>query len=167
MSDEATVVNTDEAEELALIKGRWGHAYKILTPDLRETGHGLGVNHTRLPPGCASGPFHFHMREDEVFYVLSGRGILRYGEHLREISAGDCISCPAGTKVAHQIANPFDQDLCYLAIGLHDPDEVCGYPDSGKTFARGLGQIGYFSSTKYMDGEPETPTIFDLIEAQK
>lgn len=59
----------------------------------------------RLKKDHTTVPFHYHLREDEAFYILSGRGVLRYGDDLREIRAGDCISCPAGTKIAHQIAN--------------------------------------------------------------
>ena len=78
-----------------------------------------------------------HQLEDEVFFVLSGRGVLRYGEDVRPIRAGDCISCPAGTKIAHQIYNPHEEDLVYLAIGAFDPHDVCLYPDSGRVGVEG------------------------------
>ena len=158
------VVNVDEVTEEAMVEGQWGHAWKVLTPSMDEAAGTLGVNQTRVPPGCAAVPFHWHARDDEVFYVLSGRGVLRYGEELREIRSGDCISCPAGTKTAHQIANPFEEDLVYLAIGCNDPHEVCGYPDSGKVLVRALGQVGLFEKTDYMQGEPDQPRIFDLLE---
>jgi uncharacterized cupin superfamily protein len=67
-------------------------------------------------------PFHYHMLEDEVFFIISGRGVLRCGEEVRPLRAGDCVYCPAGTRVAHQLANPFDEDLVYLAIGPHNPN---------------------------------------------
>ena len=94
----------------------------------------------------------------------SGRGVLRYGEELIEISAGDCISCPAGTGTAHQIGNPFDEDLIYLSIGNHDPHEVCGYPDNGKILVRGLGKVGTLEERGYFEGEPERPRILDLVD---
>ena len=37
--------------------------------------------------------------EDEVFYVLAGVGVLRYGDALYELRAGHCVACPAGTGV--------------------------------------------------------------------
>jgi uncharacterized cupin superfamily protein len=89
--------------------------------------------------------------------VLSGRGVLRYGEELRELRAGDCVSGPAGSGVAHHIANPFDEDLCYLATGANDPHEVCEYPDSGKVMVRALRRVGVFEATPYMQCEPERP----------
>ncbi len=64
--------------------------------------------------------------------------------------------------MAHQIANPFDTTLVYLAIGPRDPHEVCGYPDSGKVMVRSLGAIGVFDKTDYMAHEPTQPKIFEL-----
>jgi uncharacterized cupin superfamily protein len=167
MSDEAGhVVNADEVEETEHLAGeRWGGAYKPLTPYMERHGGRLGVNLSRLPPGRTTCPFHYHMREDEAFYVLSGRGVLRYGDELRVLRAGDCVSCPAGTRVAHQIANPFDEDMTYLAIGPNDPDEVCVYPDSGKIMVRSLKTVGRLTPTEYMAGEPDEPRIFELAEA--
>jgi len=141
----------------------WGGWWKVLTPHMRDVGGSLGVVQNTLPPGSVGCPFHWHAREDEVFYVLSGRGVLRYGETLRELRPGDCVSCPAGGQVAHQIGNPFDEDLVYLAIGPYDPHEVCGYPDNGKVMVRALKTVGRLESLQYMDGEPAPPLIFELF----
>ncbi len=162
-----TTVNVDDVPEEEYLEGEhWGHAYKVLTPSIPRAGH-LGVNMTRLPPGRTACPFHYHQKEDEVFFILSGRGWLRYGEQLSELRPGDCVSCPAGTGKAHQIANPFDEDLVYLAIGPNDDHEVCVYPDSNKVMVRSLKRVGYFEKVSYMDGEPDQPKIFELIEEQK
>jgi uncharacterized cupin superfamily protein len=163
-----TTVNVDEVSEEVYLDGdHWGHAFKILTPSMRERGGTLGVNLTRLPPGRSACPFHYHQREDEVFYVLSGEGWLRYGESLRKLRPGDCVSCPAGTEQAHQIANTGEEDLLYLAIGNHDPDEVCVYPDNRKVMVRSLQRVGYLDKVDYMDGEPDKPKILELIESRK
>ncbi len=166
MTDETPdrVINVDDApahERPA--RGQWGAKFQVLTPAMRPLGGELGVNRMVIPPGHAAVPFHSHRLEDEVFYVLEGRGVLRYGdEPLRELRPGDCVSCPHGTGNAHQLANPFDEDFAYLAIGRHDPEEVCVYPDTGKVFARGIQQIGRITQTDYMDGEPDRPKILDL-----
>ena len=169
MSDVAShVVNVDELEETDYTSGDcWGGFDKQLTPSMRAKGGRLGVNLSRLPPGRTMCPFHFHEREDEVFFILSGRGVLRYGEDVREVRAGDCISCPAGTKVAHQLANPFEADMTYLAIGPHDPHEVAGYPDSGKVMVRSLGQVGILTKTPYLEAEPVPPRILGMAPRQR
>ena len=162
MSEQAAnVVNVEELEEIQRTMGdHWGAAYKILTPSMKPRGGKLGVNLMRVSAGRTVCPYHSHRKEDEVFYILSGRGLLRYGEETREIQAGDCISCPAGTGIAHQIANVLDEDLVYLAIGNHEPDEVCVYPDNGKILVRGIGKLGRITEAGYLDGEPEPPKIF-------
>jgi uncharacterized cupin superfamily protein len=162
------VVNVDDVEEIEHLEGaHWGGAYKPLTPSIAPKGGRLGVNQSRLPPGRATCPFHYHALEDEVFFVLSGRGVLRYGDDVREIRAGDCISCPAGTGVGHQIANPFDEDLVYLGIGVNDPNEVAVYPDTGKVFVRSLKRVGFLENVDYMKGEADEPKIFELARARK
>lgn len=157
------VVNVDEVREIEHMSGEhWGGAYKPLTPSIEAKGGRLGVSQSRLPPGRATCPFHYHMLEDEAFFVLSGRGVLRYGDDVRVVRPGDCISCPAGTRVGHQIANPFDEDLVYLAIGPNEPNEVCVYPDTGKVMVRSLGRVGFLDNVEYMKGEAERPRIFEL-----
>jgi len=164
MSDFDPVTNRDDAEpERSSDTGPWSSSWRALTPHMREAGGSLGVVENTLPPGTVGCPFHWHLREDEVFYVLEGRGVLRYGDQVREIGPGDCISCPAGSRVAHQIGNPFDEDLVYLAIGPYDRHEVCGYPDNGKVLVRGLKRVGRFEPRDYMDGEPDPPVIFGLL----
>jgi uncharacterized cupin superfamily protein len=160
------IVNVRDVPEQQVSSGPWAAAWKALTPELDRRGGRLGVNLSIVRPGCTTCPFHYHLREDEVFFVLSGRGVLRYGEALHDIGPGDCISCPAGTGVAHQIANPYDEELVYLAIGPNDPHEVAVYPDNGKVMVRGLGRVGFLHDAEYMAGEPERPRIFDLIAAR-
>ena len=161
------VVNVaDVPETVQMDDAHWGCAFKPLTPALdalgRQGGTRLGMNLSRVPPGRSGCPFHAHAREDEVFYVLSGRGLFRYGDTVREIGPGDCIACPAGTGTAHQIANPYDEDLVYLGVGLNDPHEVCTYPDSGKVMVRSLKRIGLFEATEYMHGEGPRPKLLDM-----
>lgn len=138
----------------------WKSSWKVLTPHMREAGGKLGVVLNCLAPGSVGCPFHWHALEDEIFYVLSGRGRLRYGDATRPIGPGDCISCPAGLQVAHQIGNDGEEDLIYLAMGPYEPNEVCGYPDTGKLMVRHTRTVGRLEAQDYMDGEPPLPKIF-------
>jgi mannose-6-phosphate isomerase-like protein (cupin superfamily) len=96
------VVNVDEVAETGQLEGdHWGGFDKPLTPQ----GASLGLSQSRVPPGRSMCPFHYHMLEDEAFFIISGRGVLRYGEEVRPLRAGDCVYCPAGTRVAHQLAS--------------------------------------------------------------
>lgn len=128
------VVNVDEVEETDCRSGDyWGGFDKQLTPSMRPRGGRLGVNQSRLPRGHTMCPFHYHEREDEVFFIISGRGVLHYGE-----------------------------DLVYLSIGPHDPHEVCVYPDSNKMMVRSQSYVGFIEKRPYTEGEPLPPAILGL-----
>ncbi len=155
------VVNVDEvAEEAFEGPDGWASYDKRLTA-LPRQGH-LGMCLTRVPPGHSAAPFHTHQIEDEVFFILSGRGLFRYGEHVREVRAGDAISCRAGTGIGHQLANASEEDLLYLAIGMNDPNEVCTYPDSGQVFVRSLQRRGFLNTAGYFDGQPAPPRVMTM-----
>jgi len=65
----------------------------------------IGVNLMELPPKKQSCPFHWHQREEEHFYVLAGRCVLRSGAERHEMGPGSYVCFPAGTRVAHAFEN--------------------------------------------------------------
>jgi uncharacterized cupin superfamily protein len=100
----------------------------------------LGYSYDVVPPGKRSCPFHSHRGEEEMFFIVQGRGTLRYGDETRPIRAGDVICCPTGgPETAHQIVNDSDAPLAYLSVSTMQPAEICEYPDSGKIGAFGGG----------------------------
>jgi len=158
--DRATIVtNVETTDEVEHQDGPFHSFYKVLTPNMRGRGGKLGLNISRVLPGETSCPFHAHELEDEVFYVISGEGILRYGEQTFVIGAGDCIECPAGLGIAHQLANNGTEDLVYIAAGNYEPNEVCVYPDSDKVMVRSLQTVGILEKTPYAHREPNPPLI--------
>src|SRR5215212_7217161 len=110
------IINLDE---VAL--ERYAHGEKFETLDgpmgpavgARQLGYSLNV----LPPGKRAWPFHCHHVNEEMFLILEGSGVLRFGEREHPIRAGDVIAAPAGGReTAHQIINTSERDLRYLAI---------------------------------------------------
>lgn len=94
----------------------------------------IGSNVTSVPPGKAAFPMHHHFANEEHFFVLSGSGVLRYGDEWYEVGPQDYIYCaPGSSEHAHQLINTGDVDLVYLAISTLQVPEVVGYPDSRKT----------------------------------
>jgi uncharacterized cupin superfamily protein len=103
-----------------------------------------GLNHALLSAEQRGAPAHCHSMEEELFVVLDGDGVLELwgrGEQSPEehpLRAGDVVSRPAGTGVAHAI-RPGGQGITYLAYGTREPADMCFYPQSGSVSLRGLG----------------------------
>ncbi|HEY7933145.1 MAG TPA: cupin domain-containing protein [Solirubrobacteraceae bacterium] len=103
-----------------------------------------GLNHVVLAAEGQGAPAHCHSLEEEIFVVLDGDGTLElwgrgaetHEEHA--LRAGDVISRPAGTGVAHAL-RAGKQGLTYLAYGTREPGDMCFYPQSGRVSLRGLG----------------------------
>jgi uncharacterized cupin superfamily protein len=97
----------------------------------------IGANLTRVPPGKAAFPFHNHHANEEHFFVLSGSGVLRYGDEVHKVRSNDYIvNTSGGHERAHQLINTGIEDLVYLAISTSCIPDVVGYPDSAKTAVR-------------------------------
>ena len=99
------------------------------------------VNLMLVPPGKQSCPFHYHLREEEHFFVLEGRCVMRAGEERHVVGPGDYVCFPAGTRVGHSFENPYAADCSMLAIGPRDDAEIAVYPDSGKAKLRATETI--------------------------
>ena len=86
-----------------------------------------------LPPGKSAYPYHYHLKNEETFFVLKGEGLLRTPEGERAVKAGDLLFFPAGEDGAHKLTNTSQSEmLVYLDFDIvHDLD-VTMYPDSGK-----------------------------------
>ena len=134
---EKRVINIDELELENFRKGeQYASRCRRLGPLLGAKD--LGYSYDIVPPGKKACPFHSHRAEEEMFFIVRGTGLLRYGTETRKIRAGDVISCPVGgPETAHQIINDSQADLAYLSISTMMPAEVCEYPDSKKIGAFG------------------------------
>ena len=86
-----------------------------------------------LPPGKSAYPYHYHLKNEETFFILRGEGLLRTPEGERAVKAGDLLFFPAGENGAHKLTNTSETEmLVYLDFDIvHDLD-VTMYPDSGK-----------------------------------
>ncbi|HUR91014.1 MAG TPA: cupin domain-containing protein [Ramlibacter sp.] len=118
----------------------------------------LGYSYDVLPAGKTGCPFHSHRAEEEMFFIIRGSGLLRYGSETRKIRAGDFICCPTGgPETAHQIINDSNEPLEFISVSTMMPAEVCEYPDSDKIGAFGGGAVRHMTRTRqaldYWDGE--------------
>lgn len=86
-----------------------------------------------VPPGKSPYPYHYHLKDEETFYILSGQGLLRTPEGEKTVQAGDLLFFPPNEQGAHKLTNTSQtENLVYIDFDvIHDLD-VCMYPDSGK-----------------------------------
>lgn len=66
-----------------------------------------------LEKGCGIGK-HEHTGESEIFYVLSGEGVLDDNGEERTIKAGDCNLCRSGES--HAVSNEREEPLILMAV---------------------------------------------------
>jgi len=92
----------------------------------------LGYRICVVPPGKRAWPRHAHLVNEEMVFVISGRGLLRYGNDESPLRAGDVIAFVPGPDTPHQIVNSSEQDLKYLCVSTMEEPEIVLYPDSEK-----------------------------------
>lgn len=109
-----------------------------------------GVSLVRIAPGRESFAYHLHHREEEWIYVLSGAGIALIDGVEYKLGAGDFVAFPA-PSVAHNMANPFDEELVYLMGGENQEHEIADFPTLGKRMLRFGDKLEIYNLA---DGKP-------------
>jgi uncharacterized cupin superfamily protein len=89
----------------------------------------FGVNITILKPGVWASQRHWHAREDELVYVLSGEVVLIEDDGETVLRAGDCAAWKAGVRNGHHLINRSQQDASFLVVGTRDKEDWGEYPD--------------------------------------
>ena len=110
-----------------------------------------------VPPGKAAYPYHYHHKNEETFYILSGEGLLKTPNGERKVTAGELLFFPTGPAGAHKLTNCSETEtLTYLDFDVvHDVD-IAVYPDSDKIgiWGKGINQIFPRScAVDYYEGE--------------
>lgn len=108
----------------------------------------VGVRRLEIPAGGWSTPAHEHGREEEIFYVLRGRGVSWQNGETAEVGAGDCIVYRAG-EGAHTLHATEPLDV--LAFGPRFYDESVGFPRLGLSL---VGSRAIESMPYEVDGAP-------------
>jgi uncharacterized cupin superfamily protein len=89
----------------------------------------FGVNLTRLTPGAASALRHWHTRQDEFVYIISGEATLITDEGAQILGPGMAAGFPAGVPNGHHLVNRSAADVVYLEIGDRTAGDGGAYPD--------------------------------------
>src|SRR3970040_1161994 len=83
---------------------------QVLPREKRALGDTAGltkvrVNHPTLGPGAPSSMRHWHTREDELVFVLSGELVLVTDAGEQPLKTGECAGFPAGPPAGPQLIN--------------------------------------------------------------
>ena len=89
----------------------------------------FGVNTMTLPPGAWSSQRHWHEKEDEFVYVISGELVLVEDDGETMLKAGDCVAWKAGVHNGHHLINRSKHAASFLVVGTRDEGDWGEYPD--------------------------------------
>jgi uncharacterized RmlC-like cupin family protein len=85
--------------------------------------HNLYMGVFRVPPGASSRP-HYHANCESAVYMLSGRLLVRWGEHLEqsvELAHGDLVYVPP--RETHLLENLSDTEPAEYVVARDAPNE--------------------------------------------
>lgn len=82
--------------------------------DERIGASAVDVHLNRLRAGAQSGPVHYHTNCENVYYLLSGRLLVRIDDIETELAPGDAAFIPAG--VVHSATNAGDDEAVLIEI---------------------------------------------------
>lgn len=113
-----------------------------------------------IPPGKAAYPYHYHLMNEELFYILKGQGRLTTPSGDFQVSPGDFLFFPANEKGAHILFNTSETDtLAYLDFGSNNPIDVSFYPNTNKMGVWGKNVNRTYKvddNIDYYDGESDS-----------
>jgi uncharacterized cupin superfamily protein len=91
----------------------------------------MGATLYDLAPGAQDDRLHMHYGAEEMFFVLSGRPVLRNQHGEEKLVPGDFVFCPEGRAGLHAFSNPTDEPVRLLAISAGSFPDVVAYPEDG------------------------------------
>jgi uncharacterized cupin superfamily protein len=91
----------------------------------------MGATLYELPPGTPASGMHMHFGAEEMFFVLSGRPLLRSRQGEEALAPGDVVFCPEGRAGLHAFGNPTAEPVRLLAISAGSFPDVVAYPEDG------------------------------------
>ena len=100
----------------------------------------VGVSLIAVPPGSESFVYHSHQHAEEFVFILSGRAVVEIDGSDYDLREGDFVGFPT-PSVAHQLRNPFEEELRYLCGGENLPMEIADFPRLQKRLIRNGSEV--------------------------
>ena len=112
----------------------------------------FGINLTELRPGSVSALLHYHTKQDEFVYIVSGTPTLMLDDKEYLLRPGDCCGFKAGMGVGHQLVNKSANPVLYLEIGDRSAGDYAEFPKDDLKFTQiegGAWILTHKDSTPY------------------
>ncbi len=90
----------------------------------------FGVNWVKLKPGSHSALRHYHGKQDEFIYIISGEATLITDAGEQILQPGMAAGFPAGEADGHHLVNNSNADVIYLEVGDRTLQDLVNYPDN-------------------------------------
>ena len=134
---ELTVKNLESIEGQKLNRGV-GNEFTVKPVIPAEDAKKCRVNFIEVEPGNQAFSYHYHEMNEEVFYIISGTGIVRTVKGDITVKAGDIITFPTGKEGSHVIRNGSDTEkLVYIDFDAINIPEIVHLPDVKKVMVIG------------------------------
>jgi len=118
----------------------------------------LGYHMRRLLPGNVWPAYHYETGEEEMFLVWKGTMKVRTPQGFFPVAPGDMVAMPAGPAHAHQFVNDGTEPCEFLCLGVHRPQSLAYYPDTGKIMVSERSEI-YRVADRREDYWEDDPTV--------
>jgi uncharacterized protein YjlB len=116
---EAVIANLDEPSMVYGVHGTEGVSqWKCFARRNNLFGPWEAVEWAWLPPGGVSGE-HVHSRTEELYFIVSGAGMMMIDGQEHPVAAGDLILTGLGTR--HGLRNVGARELSWLVIEVVGP----------------------------------------------
>jgi mannose-6-phosphate isomerase-like protein (cupin superfamily) len=102
------IINRDEAE---IIRTPHGSELRPLVDRTTSKITQCSLAEEVLPPGCSVSPHH-HLEMEEIYYIVSGSGLMKVADDEKQVVPGDAIYVPRGSR--HTLINNGTEDIRLL-----------------------------------------------------
>jgi uncharacterized cupin superfamily protein len=92
---------------------------------------GLAAMVYELAPGGAVSPYHLHLANEEVLFVLGGTPSIRTPDGVRELAPGAVVGFTTGEAGAHRVLNASEAPARVLMLSTNRFPEVAHHVDTG------------------------------------
>lgn len=98
-----------------------------------------------VEPGNSAYSYHYHETVEEIFYIVSGEGIVRTVKGDVPVKAGDAVCFPTGEGGSHVIRNSSETEkLVYIDFGTRGECEIAHLIDAKKILVIGKSGMGVY-----------------------